>query len=413
LSGPEPPLAPGPGPHAQERPGPAAPSGSGPGQAAIIGLRSELADDIARIEGEDAELSLLAEQVLAEIERHQGRRSRLEAELSALETDTNADPAEVTQLRDALLALTRRELLFDAQRQVLEGKQRVLARFLQRIVEIDGSLGAMAGGASRPAPTANVGLRPLAGAAGAGGPADANQPALVMRSQEDLRRDIVRQLHDGPAQSLANIGLQAEIVERLVQKGDSRAMGEIEALRRLVQQALDTTKEFIFEIRPMVLDDLGLAPTLRRAAGDRGRRAGIPVEFESRGVEERLDPDVESALYRSVDEAVAAYLELRPPSVLIRLDWGERELVASVETLWPRATEAAADASQGSQADTPPALLAMMEEKRTADRAANLKSRALAPERIEPIRLRASALGLKLTMRSDGQVMELLAPVHR
>ena len=56
-----------------------------------------------------------------------------------------------------------------------------------------------------------------------------------MRAQEDLRRDIARQMHDGPAQSLANIALQAEIVERLVGRGDSRATHELEALRRMVQ----------------------------------------------------------------------------------------------------------------------------------------------------------------------------------
>ena len=158
---------------------------------------------------------------------------------------------------------------------------------------------------------------------------------LALRSQEELRRDIVRQLHDGPAQSIANIGLQAEIVERLMDKGDPRARDEIEALRRLVQQALDATKEFIFEIRPMVLDDLGLGPTIRRTATDRSRRSGISVDFASQGIEGRLDPDVESVVFRSVDEAIAGYLALRPPSVIVRLDWSERELVVTVAGTWP------------------------------------------------------------------------------
>ena len=57
---------------------------------------------------------------------------------------------------DSLLALTRREMLFDAQRQVLEGKQRVLARFLQRMVEIDNSLATMGGGPTRPAPVVSL-----------------------------------------------------------------------------------------------------------------------------------------------------------------------------------------------------------------------------------------------------------------
>jgi two-component system sensor histidine kinase DegS len=341
----------------------------------------------------------------------------MEARLSSLETSASADPDELAEARDGLLALTRREMLFDAQRQVLEGKQRVLARFLQRLVEVDNSLVSMGGGPTRPAPVASAGLRPLATAAGGSGAPGLNQPAMVMRNQEDLRRDIVRRLHDGPAQSIANIGLQAEIVERLLQKDDPRAIDEVESLRRMVQAALDTTKEFIFEIRPMVLDDLGLGPTVRRTASDRGRRAGINVEFDSQGVEERLETDIESAAYRSIDEAVSGYLELRPPSVLVRLDWGEHELVATVEGTWPRTNlEGQSESSEQAASrgvETPPALLAMMEEKRSADREADLATRSLPAELIAEIGNRASALGLKLTMRDDGQVMELVAPIRR
>jgi hypothetical protein len=86
----------------------------------------------------------------------------------------------------------------------------------------------------------------------------------------------------------------------------------------------------------MVLDDLGLGPTIRRVASDRARRSGISVDFVSHGIEERLDPDVESAVFRSVDEAISGYLALEPPSVVVRLDWAERELVATVAGTWPR-----------------------------------------------------------------------------
>lgn len=388
-----------------------------PSQASLIGLRQELEEDIRRIEGENGEIDLLMEQVLVEIERHEGRRVKMESRLAAAEAGAGADPDELIEVRDGLLALTRREMLFDAQRQVLEGKQRVLARFLQRLVELDNSLASMGGGPTRPAPVASLGLRALATAGGGSGPPGLNQPATAMRSQENLRREIVRRLHDGPAQSIANIGLQTEIVERLVQRDDPRAADEVDSLRQMVQQALDTTKEFIFDIRPMVLDDLGLGPTVRRVANDRGRRSGINVEFDSHGIEERLDTDLESAVYRSVVEAINGFLELRPPSVLVRLDWGNRELVATVEGTWPRVNPEGQSESSHQAAsrsvETPPALLAMMEEKRSADREANLAMRALSPKTVSEIGDRARALGMTLTMRDEGQVMELVAPVSR
>ncbi len=122
-------------------------------------------------------------------------------------------------------------------------------------------------------------------------------------------------MHDGPAQSLTNIVLQAQIVERLLERDPSRARSELQLLVSMVQQTLDATKSFIFDVRPMVLDDLGLVPTLRRAARDRGQRAHVPVEFESLGQDRRLPMEVESAVFRILDEALAAYLSLTPERI--------------------------------------------------------------------------------------------------
>ena len=138
---------------------------------------------------------------------------------------------------------------------------------------------------------------------------------LLLDAQEDLRREIARAMHDGPAQSLTNIVLQAQIVERLVATDPARAGDEVRQLVAMVQQTLEATKTFIFDVRPMVLDDLGLVPTLRRAARERGRRAGVPVDFDSLGPERRLPMDLESGLFRILDEAMAAYLSARAERV--------------------------------------------------------------------------------------------------
>src|SRR4029079_15877077 len=120
-----------------------------------------------------------------------------------------------------------------------------------------------------------------------------------------------RSMHDGPAQSLTNIVLQAQIVERIIAKDPADAMREVQLLISMVQQTLEATKTFIFDVRPMVLDDLGLVPTLRRATRDRGRRAGVPVDSASLGRERRLPMDLESGLSRIIDEAMSAYLSAR------------------------------------------------------------------------------------------------------
>jgi hypothetical protein len=101
------------------------------------------------------------------------------------------------------------------------------------------------------------------------------------------------------------------------------ARAELRLLVQMVQQTLEATKNFIFDVRPMVLDDLGLVPTLRRTARDRGRRTHVPVEFDSMGADRRLPQDVESTVFRVLDEALGAYLGLGPERVTLRLDWTE------------------------------------------------------------------------------------------
>jgi len=385
-------------------------------QGGVGRLRSELEGDIGGLEREISEIDQLTEQVLVEIDRHSSRQERLAAQLESLEQLSAPDPDEIAEAREDLMSITRRELLFDAQRQVLDGKHRILARFLQRLVEIDSSLVTMTGGAAeRPAPQASSGLRALAETHGAA-PASGVAPAAEIRNQEDLRRDIVRALHDGPAQSIANIGLQTEVLERLVTRGDDRAVDELEALRRLVQLALDSTKEFIFEVRPMVLDDLGLGPTIRRACADRSRREELPIEFDSQGIEQRLPSDLESGVFRGIDQAIAGFVALRPPTILVTMDWSGRELRATVSGGWPRSGSESTDFSGGSAArpgETPAYLLAMMEEKRSEEREAMTVSRSLPPAQLAEMQSRASAMGIHLTVRDEGQMIELTAPIPR
>ncbi len=157
-----------------------------------------------------------------------------------------------------------------------------------------------------------------------------------------MRREIARAMHDGPAQSLTNIVLQAQIVERLMKSDPARAAGEVTLLVGMVQQTLEATKTFIFDVRPMVLDDLGLVPTLRRAARDRGRRTGVAIEFESMGQDRRLPMDLESGLFRILDGALAGYLEARAERIAFRMDWSADQLdvaMAATRTAVDRAAD--------------------------------------------------------------------------
>jgi hypothetical protein len=136
----------------------------------------------------------------------------------------------------------------------------------------------------------------------------------------------------------------------------------------MVQQTLEATKSFIFDVRPMVLDDLGLMPTLRRAARERASRS-----WDSRCL--RVDGCGPAVVGRSrerplpsVDEAIAAYLTARAERVDVKIDWSDQVevTVAASRTMKEVAPDTTPDAAAAK--DLPPALAAMMEERRASAR---------------------------------------------
>ena len=369
-----------------------------------VALPERLAGDLAAVDKELAEIDLLVAQATAEAGRHEARRAQ------AAEKVTKDGGAEQYE---QLLTLTRRAALMETQVEVLEGKKRALTRYRDALAEYVE--------ASRDAHSATT------ADAGSGASQLERLPPeisrLLLSSQEDLRREIARAMHDGPAQSLTNIVLQAQIVERLVATEPASARGEVRELVSMVQQTLEATKSFIFDVRPMVLDDLGLVPTLRRAARDRGRRAGVAVEFDSVGNDRRLPMDLESGLFRIIDEALTAYLAQNPDRVAVRLEWSER-LEASVRASRgivdpggiesDAASPATADAPRKKGEELPPALAAMIEDRRADERealaAARLDSIVTLPAGTwRELETRAATLGIEAELLADGGELRIVA----
>lgn len=120
---------------------------------------------------------------------------------------------------------------------------------------------------------------------------------------EDERMRIARDMHDGPAQVLANLVLKAEIVERYLDHDPTMVRGELADFKAIVRVALEETRKLIFDLRPMTLDDLGLVPTLRKFLGDFEEQWGITCRLTVLGTERRIDRDHEAAIFRIVQEA--------------------------------------------------------------------------------------------------------------
>jgi len=139
----------------------------------------------------------------------------------------------------------------------------------------------------------------------------------IILAQEDERKRIAREIHDGPAQSLANMILRTEIAERMVETNDLEMIRtELADLKKQVRFGLEEIRKIIFNLRPMALDDLGLVPTLRKFVQDFEERTRVRSVFETTGKERRLPSAMEAAMYRLVQEAFNNALKHAAPTYM-------------------------------------------------------------------------------------------------
>ena len=126
----------------------------------------------------------------------------------------------------------------------------------------------------------------------------------IIKAQEDERLRVSREIHDGPAQEMANLVYQASICERLVDTHPDEAKKGLQELRRQIRACLSNVRQIIFDMRPMSLDDLGLVAALRQLVDKLAERQGMEIEFQVKGQEFPLEKHVEVTLFRIVQEAL-------------------------------------------------------------------------------------------------------------
>jgi two-component system, NarL family, sensor kinase len=148
----------------------------------------------------------------------------------------------------------------------------------------------------------------------------------VWQVQEEERRRLARELHDGLGQDLTALKNQLELLVREVggggagnaagkdglEPGGPAARGLAARLAGAVEiaaRALHDTRELSRLLRPPILDDLGLVPALAWLSRTLGESAGLEVRVTSHGVDGRLDPDLEILVFRVAQEALTNVLK--------------------------------------------------------------------------------------------------------
>jgi two-component system sensor histidine kinase DegS len=155
---------------------------------------------------------------------------------------------------------------------------------------------------------------------------------MLVNAQESERQRLSRQMHDGPAQALSNFILQTEIAMRLLEVDPAQAREELSNLKVSAMGTFQKVRNFIFELRPMMLDDLGLVPTIRKYAEAFREQTNLEVSVTVTGTERRLEPYIEVMIFRAIQELISnASRHSQATTAKVLLDMGDQLIRVTVD----------------------------------------------------------------------------------
>jgi two-component system sensor histidine kinase DegS len=279
----------------------------------------EIQTELEQTRREIDETGLMIEQSQLEVGKLARRNSSVTAHLQQLQDQFNTAPRDDIRVAyDAALESQQRLFVMRGQLEKLQSDQTQLQRYLALLERVQQPF--------------KSGVDGTIGSYGVGSTSTVEKLETVMQAQEDERRRLSRQIHDGPAQALSNFILQTEIAIRLFDIDQEKARQELLNLKMSATSTFQQLREFIAELRPMMLDDLGLVPTLKRYVESYAKTAGAEMRLTVSGTKQRLEPYQEVMIFRAVQELLAnATRHGHASQVNIQLDISEQIVKVSVE----------------------------------------------------------------------------------
>jgi two-component system sensor histidine kinase DegS len=275
----------------------------------------DLQSELEETEKALREVTLMIEQSQGEVMKLSQRNAAITTHLQQLQHQFDQmPPHEIRSVYDSALDAQQRLFVMRGQLEKLQNEKSHLERFKSTLerARLAASSGSAASGGGARGPLASV--------------------EMLVNAQETERQRLSRQMHDGPAQALSNFILQTEIAMRLMDVDAGQARDELNALKASAMGTFQKVRNFIFELRPMMLDDLGLAPTVRRYADAFKEQAGLDINVTITGHERRLEPYLEVMLFRAIQELLGnAARHSQASLVKVILDLGEDRIRVSVD----------------------------------------------------------------------------------
>ena len=153
-----------------------------------------------------------------------------------------------------------------------------------------------------------------------GPPSAADAQMRIVEAQEAERSRLAREVHDGPAQALANAIFQVEVVQRLLDRDERLARAELRQLREVLTRELRGVRAYLSQLRPPLLADLGLSGAIHEAADQIGTALDVPVHVELDEGIDSLPETVEVVTLRVIQEALQNVRKhAQPSTVRIRM----------------------------------------------------------------------------------------------
>lgn len=150
----------------------------------------------------------------------------------------------------------------------------------------------------------------------------------ILEAQENERKRIARDIHDGLAQYMANVAMQMDVCKMIVQKDLEEGLKELSTLKESVKVALKEIRNIIFDLRPMSLDDLGLNQTIQEAISNISQESNIDIQLKLKPIKGEIEPIIQVAVYRIVQEVFNNIKKhSKAKHAKVRLDYGTKYLM--------------------------------------------------------------------------------------
>lgn len=253
-------------------------------------LIEELHGVLEQASQELKEVSMMLEQSRVEVSRLAGRNATATAHLQQVYAQFDSLPrTDIRVAYEAAMEAQQRLFLMRGQLEKMQSDQAHLERFVEAIEQALKLV--------QETPTPTSGSRDPSGRT--------EVLEMLIGAQEAERQRLSRRMHDGPAQALSNFILQTEIAARLFDTDKARAREELAELKNTATTAFQKIRDFIFELRPMMLDDLGLLPTVERYIAAYKEQSSVTLKLALTGTQRRMESFLEVMIFRAIQELLS------------------------------------------------------------------------------------------------------------